>query len=67
MGTWGSNTEGACEAQAWSPARVWQFVYQAVHMIFNGNFEDRWEPGEKRESKVRAALWESCNGGVTVV
>ena len=46
---------------------MWQFVYQAVHMIFNGNFEDRWEPGEKRESKVRAALWESCNGGVTVV
>merc|ERR1712086_715451 len=23
-----------------------------VHMIFNGNFEDAWEPDEKRESKL---------------
>jgi len=29
-----------------------KFVYQAVHMIFNGNFEDKWEPGEKRQSKL---------------
>merc|ERR1712118_94958 len=29
-----------------------KFVYQAVHMIFNGNFEDPWEPDEVRESKL---------------
>lgn len=29
-----------------------KFVYQAVHMIFNGNFEDSWEADEKRESKL---------------
>jgi len=29
-----------------------KFVYQAVHMIFNGNFEDAWVAGEKRESKL---------------
>ena len=29
-----------------------KFVYQAVHMIFNGNFEDSWAEGEKRESKL---------------
>jgi G3E family GTPase len=29
-----------------------KFVYQAVHMIFNGNFEDKWEEGEPRESKL---------------
>merc|ERR1711939_914778 len=29
-----------------------KFVYQAVHMIFNGNFEDPWLPDEKRESKL---------------
>ena len=31
-----------------------KFVYQAVHMIFNGNFEDSevWGPDEERESKL---------------
>merc|ERR1719252_401275 len=31
-----------------------KFVYQAVHMIFNGNFEDDevWADGEERESKL---------------
>merc|ERR1712146_15219 len=29
-----------------------KFVYQAVHMIFNGNFDEAWQPGEKRESKL---------------
>merc|ERR1719235_740310 len=31
-----------------------KFVYQAVHMIFNGNFEDDevWGPDEERESKL---------------
>lgn len=29
-----------------------KFVYQAVHMIFNGNFEDKWQSDEKRESKL---------------
>jgi len=29
-----------------------RFVYQAVHMIFNGNFTDPWEADEKRESKL---------------
>ncbi len=29
-----------------------KFVYQAVHMIFNGNFEDEWKAGEPRESKL---------------
>merc|ERR1712070_456030 len=30
-----------------------KFVYQAVHMIFNGHFEDEcWKEGEKRESKM---------------
>ena len=26
-------------------------MFQAVHMIFNGNFDAPWEPNEKRESK----------------
>ena len=29
-----------------------KFVYQAVHMIFNGNFEEPWGKDEKRESKL---------------
>jgi len=29
-----------------------KFVYQAVHMIFNGNFDEAWAPDEKRESKL---------------
>jgi G3E family GTPase len=30
-----------------------KFVYQAVHMIFNGNFdEEKWQPDEKRCSKL---------------
>merc|ERR1719353_2192884 len=31
-----------------------KFVYQAVHMIFNGNFDDSevWGPDEERESKL---------------
>mmetsp|Transcript_48555 Transcript_48555/g.96801 ORF Transcript_48555/g.96801 Transcript_48555/m.96801 type:complete len:412 (-) Transcript_48555:554-1789(-) len=29
-----------------------KFVYQAVHMIFNGNFEDKWAEGEDRASKL---------------
>jgi len=29
-----------------------KFVYQAVHMIFNGNFQDNWEDDETRESKL---------------
>ena len=31
-----------------------KFVYQAVHMIFNGNFdeEEKWAPGEPRSSKL---------------
>ena len=34
------------------PRAPGRFVYQAVHMIFNGNFEDSWEADEKRESKL---------------
>jgi len=30
-----------------------KFVYQAVHMIFNGHFDDEcWKEGEKRQSKL---------------
>ena len=29
-----------------------RFVYQAVHMIFTGDFMEPWEPDEKRESKL---------------
>ena len=31
-----------------------KYVYQAVHMIFNGDFEEggEWGAGEKRESKL---------------
>jgi len=29
-----------------------KFVYQAVHMIFNGDFMEAWTPEEKRESKI---------------
>jgi len=31
-----------------------KFVYQAVHMIFNGNFDDdeKWQPDEDKESKL---------------
>jgi G3E family GTPase len=30
-----------------------KFVYQAVHMIFNGNFEgEKWEEGEPKSSKL---------------
>ena len=30
-----------------------RFVYQAVHMIFNGTFDEPWGKDEVRESKVR--------------
>jgi len=29
-----------------------KFVYQAVHMIFNGDFDEAWAQGETRESKL---------------
>jgi len=29
-----------------------RFVYQAVHMIFNGNFMEPWTPDETRSSKL---------------
>ena len=29
-----------------------KFVYQAVHMIFDGNFQDKWAKDEVRESKL---------------
>lgn len=29
-----------------------RFVYQAVHMIFNGNFTEEWEADESRENKL---------------
>merc|ERR1712137_128044 len=29
-----------------------RFVYQAVHMIFNGEFTEGWEPEEERRSKL---------------
>lgn len=29
-----------------------RFMYQAVHMIFNGTFDAPWGPNEKRESKL---------------
>merc|ERR1712187_58465 len=29
-----------------------KFVYQAVHMIFNGNFEEPWGKDESRVSKL---------------
>ena len=29
-----------------------KFVYQAVHMIFNGTFDEKWAPGEERASKL---------------
>jgi G3E family GTPase len=29
-----------------------KFVYQAVHMIFNGNFDEPWSKDEERESKL---------------
>jgi len=29
-----------------------KFVYQAVHMIFNGNFDEAWGKDETRESKL---------------
>lgn len=29
-----------------------KFVYQAVHMIFDGKFDEPWQPGEPRESKL---------------
>merc|ERR1719379_2805322 len=29
-----------------------KFVYQGVHMIFNGDFEEPWEPDEERDSKL---------------
>jgi G3E family GTPase len=29
-----------------------KFVYQAVHMIFNGNFDEKWKPEEERQSKL---------------
>jgi G3E family GTPase len=46
-----------------------RFVYQAVHMIFTGNFMEPWEEGEPRESKLvfigkkldRAELQEKFN------
>jgi G3E family GTPase len=29
-----------------------KFVYQAVHMIFSGSFEEEWNMGEEQESKL---------------
>merc|ERR1712085_224787 len=29
-----------------------KFVYQAVHMIFNGDFDEAWSSGETRQSKL---------------
>lgn len=29
-----------------------KFVYQAVHMLFAGTFTEKWQEGEKRESKL---------------
>merc|ERR1712123_109880 len=29
-----------------------KFVYQAVHMIFNGDFDESWTEGETRQSKL---------------
>merc|ERR1711959_815862 len=29
-----------------------KFVYQAVHMIFNGDFDECWAEGEPRQSKL---------------
>jgi len=29
-----------------------KFVYQAVHMIFNGDFDESWQEGETRQSKL---------------
>ena len=29
-----------------------KFVYQGVHMIFAGGFDEEWKEGEKRESKL---------------
>merc|ERR1712137_428487 len=29
-----------------------KFVYQAVHMMFNGTFDEKWAPGEERVSKL---------------
>jgi len=29
-----------------------KFVYQAVHMIFDGRFDEPWGPGEPRENKL---------------
>ena len=29
-----------------------KFVYQAVHMIFNGDFDECWAEGEQRQSKL---------------
>merc|ERR1711871_1411645 len=29
-----------------------KFVYQAVHMIFNGDWDEAWAPGEPRVSKL---------------
>jgi G3E family GTPase len=29
-----------------------KFVYQGVHMIFNGDFDEEWAPDEQRESKL---------------
>merc|ERR1712070_1061159 len=33
-----------------------RFVYQAVHMIFNGDFMEPWTPEEKREGKKKKLL-----------
>eukprot|EP00636_Phaeomonas_parva_P008857 CAMPEP_0118868464 /NCGR_PEP_ID=MMETSP1163-20130328/11942_1 /TAXON_ID=124430 /ORGANISM="Phaeomonas parva, Strain CCMP2877" /LENGTH=414 /DNA_ID=CAMNT_0006803145 /DNA_START=64 /DNA_END=1308 /DNA_ORIENTATION=- len=30
----------------------YRFVYQGVHMLFDGNFDNPWGPGETRESKL---------------
>merc|ERR1719174_624193 len=29
-----------------------KFVYHAVHMLFNGDFTEEWQPGEERGSKL---------------
>ena len=29
-----------------------RYIYHAVHMTFSGGFEEAWQPGEPRESKM---------------
>ena len=41
-----------CKGIVAFPGEPKRFVFQGVHMILDGDLQQEWKPGEKRESRV---------------